>query len=323
MAKEDAVHWMKVAAEGDHYRLAFDQANTWSQKYNLVWDRILGLDIFPAEVARTEVAYYKGKMQRFGVPLDSRTKLTKTDWSLWSATLAESQTDFESFIAPICDYFNQTTTRDPLADSYDTDKVQSGGMHARPVIGGLFVKLLADKATWQKWSRCDHAKVGHWAPLPEPPRLTEVVPTSQKSPNTWSYTVDLPGADWTKLEFDSSHWKQGPAGFGTDGTPGAVVRTTWNSADIWLRRDITVPAGNHPNLQFLVYHDEDIEIYVNGVLAASESGYAASYVPLDINPPALALLKPGAKVTLAVHCHQTTGGQNVDVGLAEVTDARN
>ena len=261
-------------------------------------------------------------MQRFGVPLDSRTKLTKTDWSLWSATLAESQTDFESLIAPICDYLSQTTARDPLADSYETDKVQSGGMHARPVVGGLFVKLLADKATWQKWSRCDHAKVGNWAPLPEPPQVTELVPTSQKSATTWSYTIDRPGADWTKPEFDSSPWKQGPAGFGTDGTPGAVVRTTWNSADIWLRREITVPLGNHPNLQFLVYHDEDIEIYVNGVMAASESGYAASYVPLDINPPALALLKPGAKVTLAVHCHQTTGGQNVDVGLAEVIEAR-
>ena len=323
MAKDDAAHWMKVAAEGDHYRLAFDKPNTWSQKYNLVWDRILGLDIFPPEVAQKEIAHYKAVIQRYGVPLDSRTKLTKTDWCLWSATLAESQADFEAFIAPICDYLSQTTTRDPLADSYETDKVRSGGMHARPVVGGIFVKLLADRATWQKWARRDRVKVGNWAPLPEPPKITEVVATSQKTPSTWSYTIDRPGADWTKPEFDASQWKQGPAGFGTAGTPGAVVHTTWNTADIWLRREITMPPGEHPNLQFLVHHDEDIEIYVNGVPAASEGGFVGSYVPLDITPPARALLQPGAKVLLAVHCHQTEGGQNVDVGLAEVTEAKN
>jgi len=322
MAKEDAAHWMKAAGEGDHYRLAFDKPNTWSQKYNLVWDRILGLDIFPAEVAQKEIAHYKSVMQRYGVPLDSRTKLTKTDWSVWSATLAESQSDFEVLVAPICDYLSHTTTRDPVSDSYETDKIQSGGMHARPVVGGLFIKLLADKALWQKWSRRDHAKVGNWAPLPEPPRMTEVVPTSQQTPSTWSYTTDHPGADWAKPEFDSSQWKRGPAGFGTEGTPGAVVRTTWNTADIWLRREVTLPAGNHPNLQFLVYHDEDIEVYVNGELAASEAGFASNYVPLDIIPAARALLKPGATVTLAVHCHQTEGGQNVDVGLVDIAEVK-
>ena len=166
LARADAEHWLKVAAEGDHYRLAFDKPNTWSQKYNLVWDRILGLNIFPAAVAQKEVAHYKGVRQRYGVPLDSRTRLTKTDWELWSATLAESQADFEALIAPIYDYLNETTARDPLADSYETDKVHSGGMHARPVVGGLFVKLLAEHALWQKWSRRDHAKVGHWAALP-------------------------------------------------------------------------------------------------------------------------------------------------------------
>jgi hypothetical protein len=318
-AKTDAEHWMKVAAEGDHYRLAFDKPNTWSQKYNLVWDRILGLNVFPPEVARQEVAHYKSVMQRYGVPLDSRTHLTKTDWSVWSATMAENQADFEALVAPIYDYLNETSTRDPLADSYQTDRARSGGMHARPVVGGVFIKLFSEPSLWKKWASRGQAKVGNWAPLPEPPKVTELVPTSRQTPFSWRFTTQKPPNDWTKPEFDDSAWQEGAAGFGTRGTPGAVVRTTWNTADIWLRRQITLPAKLGDNIQFEVYHDEDVEIYVDSILAAGEGGFVTSYTPMEIQPLARGRLQPGAKVTLAVHCHQTAGGQNIDVGLVNVT----
>ena len=321
LAKADAAHWLKVADEDEHYRLAFDRTNTWSQKYNLVWDRILGLNVFPPEVARKEVAFYKAKLERYGPPLDSRTKLTKTDWSLWSATLADKQADFQALIDPVCDYLNETPTRDPLADSYRTDRVRSGGMHARPVVGGVFIKMLADRELWQKWARRDREQVTAWAPLPEAPQITEVVATAKVEPSTWSYTTEHPGKNWMKTDFDCSHWKTGQASFGTQGTPGAVVRTPWRSSDIWLRRELTVPAGNYPNLQLYVHHDEDVEIYIDGTLAASESGFTTSYVPLEIRPEARALLKPGAKVVLAAHCHQTIGGQNIDIGLANVVES--
>lgn len=324
LAKTDAEHWMKVASDGDHYRLAFDKPNTWSQKYNLVWDRILGLDIFPPEVAQKEVAYYKSKMLEYGVPLDSRTHLTKTDWSLWSASLADNQADFEAFVTPIYNYFDTTTTRDPLSDSYVTDEIHSGGMHARPVIGGLFIKMLTDRDMWMKWAHADHTKAGNWAPLPKPPVVTEVVPTSQQEGHVWKYTFDQPAGDWTSPGYDASGWKEGPAGFGTDGTPGAVVRTRWDTGDIWLRREITLPTKSFKasKLRLCVYHDEDAQVYVNGLLAGSEAGFNNSYTTLDIAPPALAWLKPGATVTLAVHCHQTTGGQGIDVGLVTVSKAR-
>jgi hypothetical protein len=168
LAKADAQHWMTAATDGDHSRLAFDKPDTWSQKYNLVWDRILGLNVFPPELARSEIAHYKKVMQPYGVPLDSRTHLTKTDWSVWSATLADNNADFEAFISPIYDYLNHTTKREPLVDSYVTDKIDSDGMHARPVVGGIFIKMLTDRQTWKKWSSRDHTKVGDWAPLPPP-----------------------------------------------------------------------------------------------------------------------------------------------------------
>jgi hypothetical protein len=318
LAKADAAHWVSVAAEGDHFRLAFDKPNTWSQKYNLVWDRILGLNIFPPEVAQKEVAFYKTVIQPYGVPLDSRTKLTKTDWSFWSATLAQHQADFEFLLAPIYKYLNHTGARSPFVDSFVTDKIDSDGMHARPVIGGLFIKMLADPAIWHKWSKAGQVKVGNWAPLPVTPPVVEVVPTSKDAPATWRYTTDKPPADWTKPAFDDSAWKEGPGTFGTEGTPGAVVRTRWSTDDIWLRRQITLPSSKLADLHFYADHDEDVEIYVNGVLASTDSGFTTTYVPLEISQQALALLRPGATVNVAVHCHQTSGGQNIDVGLVSV-----
>jgi hypothetical protein len=315
-----ARHWMQAADDGGHYRLAFDKPNTWSQKYNLAWDRILNLNGFPPSVAASETAYYKQVMQPYGVPLDSRTHLTKTDWSVWSATLAANQADFEAIISPIYRYLNTTTNRQPLVDSYITDNVKSDGMHARSVVGGIFIKMLTDPAVWSKWAGQDQTRVGHWAPLPPPPVITPVIPTSQRQAQIWHYTTTKPSDGWVVPGFNDSGWKTGPGGFGTAGTPGIVVGTTWNTDDIWIRRTITMPAEPHPHLKLIVFHDEDIEIYVNGVLAASAPGYNTAYEPFTIRPLARALLVPGATVTISAHCHQTTGGQGIDIGLSDVTE---
>jgi hypothetical protein len=310
LAKVDAVHWMKVASDGDHYRLAFDKQNTWSQKYNLVWDRILGLNIFPLSVAQQEVAYYKTVMQRYGLPLDSRTHLTKTDWSIWSATLGNDQADFEKIVAPIYEYLNNTTARDPITDSYMTDDIHSGGMHARPVVGGFFIKMLTDSTIWHKWTSGDKVKASNWAPLPLPPKITTVVPVS----NYWNYTTEKPADNWMKTGFNAEGWKKGQAGFGTEGG----AHTTWTTDDIWIRRTFIMPHVNLKNLQFYIFHDEDAEIYINGIWAATADSYNTNYEPFKMTTSAQALLKPGEQITLAIHCHQTEGGQFIDVGLVNV-----
>ncbi len=321
LARADADHWMAVADTGKASLLAFDKPGTWSQKYNLVWDQILGLNVFPPAVRAKEVAYYKTVMQPYGVPLDSRTHITKTDWTIWSATLADSPSDFETLVSPIYDYLTQTSTRDPLADEYTTDDIHSSGMHARPVVGGLFIKMLSDRAAWAKWSQGDKVAAAGWAPLPTAPKATYIVPTSQVTPAAWRYvTTAKPGDDWIKPGFDDSAWKTGNAPFANNPPGGIPTGTNWNDTpgDIWLRRTVTLPPGSYSNLSFMVYHDEDVEIYVNGVPAASDGGYNSGYQPLDISPAAAALLKPGATVVLAAHVHQTTGGQGIDIGLASL-----
>ena len=320
LAKLDAAHWMKVADDGDHSRLAFDKPGTWSQKYNLVWDRILGLNVFPPSVAQKEVAFYKTVMQRYGVPLDSRTHLTKTDWSVWTATLADNPADFELFISRIYDYLNQTSIRDPLMDSYETDRLGDGWgprFYARPVVGGFFVKMLTDRAIWHKWASDDKMKASDWAPLPEPPKITVVVPAADKQPAIWSYTTAKPADGWTGQDFDDSSWKKGQSGFGTVGTPDAMIGTVWQTDDIWLRREVDLPVKNYDELQAWLHHDEDAEVYINGVLALKASGFITSYDCFPLTPQGKAALKPG-KNLIALHCHQTTGGQYIDFGLVDV-----
>jgi len=153
LAESFAKEWVKLADDGDHYRLAFDKPGTWSQKYNLVWDRILGLNLFPPEVARKEIAYYKTKLNPFGLPLDNRQTYTKTDWEVWTATLAETPADWEALMKPVYAFVSATPQRVPLTDWYWTLDAKHRGFQARPVIGGVFIKMLSDAAIWRKWSR--------------------------------------------------------------------------------------------------------------------------------------------------------------------------
>jgi hypothetical protein len=151
-AQEFAKKWETMAADGDHYRLAFDKPGTWSQKYNLVWDRLLGLNLFPAEVARREIAFYRKTQNQYGLPLDNRRDYTKLDWVLWTATLAESQADFDSIAGPAWQFANDSASRVPLTDWYDTKTAKQQGFQARSVVGGLFIKMLADPVMWKKYA---------------------------------------------------------------------------------------------------------------------------------------------------------------------------
>lgn len=144
-AKEMAQEWMKMADDGDHYRLTFDKPGTWSQKYNLIWNKLLKYNIFPESVAQKEIAYYLTKQNVYGLPLDSRREYTKSDWIMWTATLADDDATFQKFIAPVHKFYNETTDRVPMSDWYNTDSKTHVGFQARSVVGGYYIKMLQNK----------------------------------------------------------------------------------------------------------------------------------------------------------------------------------
>jgi hypothetical protein len=316
LAREFAKRWTHEADDGDHYRLAFDRPGTWSQKYNLIWDRILDLNLFPAEVARKEMDYYRKVQNQYGLPLDNRKEYTKLDWITWTATLTQKRADFEALIDPIYTFLNETPNRSPMTDWYETKTAKKVGFTARPVVGGVFAQMLYDQAVWKKWASRDKTKAANWAPMPPPPRLHNVVAAADTQPALWLYTTEKPSTNWFQAAFDASAWKEGSAGFGTTTTPGAKIGTVWHGSDIWLRRDVDLSHRNLSNVVGWLHHDEDAEVYINGILALRARGYSTSYEPFELNARGSAALKP-SKNTIAIHCHQTTGGQYIDFGLME------
>lgn len=317
IAKEFADRWIKEADDGDHFRLAFDRPNTWSQKYNLIWDRILGLNLWPAAVLRKEMDYYRKVQNVYGLPLDNRKDYTKLDWILWTATLTRQRQDFDALLNPVFRFLNETPDRSPMTDWYETKTARRVGFTARPVVGGVFAEMLYDRDVWGKWAGRDQTKAAGWAPLPKASQTTVILPTSEKEAVQWEYTFAKPGQNWFRTDFDASQWSEGPGGFGTRGTPSAVVRTLWNGSDIWLRREFHLDKAAGDRVMLRIHHDEDAEVYIDGALAASVQGYSTDYEPLPLNASALAALKPG-KHLLAIHCRQTSGGQYIDAGLMEL-----
>jgi hypothetical protein len=150
-----AAKWQTMAKDGDHYKLAFDVPGSWSQKYNLVWDKLLKLDLFPASVHENEIAFYLKHLNRYGLPLDSRKDYTKLDWELWTATLADKPEEFQQFMTPLAQWVNETPSRVPLTDWYDTKTGEQEGFQARSVVGGLYVKAYADAALTKRWRAMD------------------------------------------------------------------------------------------------------------------------------------------------------------------------
>ncbi len=143
------------------------------------------------------------------------------------------------------------------------------------------------------------AKEGGWD-RPEPP--------------VWRYTTEKPAEGWEKADFDDSGWKDGPAGFGTEGTPGAIIGTKWDTPEIWIRRTFDWKDDAAGELALEVHHDEDAEVHLNGTLVAKLEGFTTSYVFVPLTAEHRDVLTKGSN-TIAIHCKQTRGGQYIDLGI--------
>ena len=314
IARADVTHWMSqsISTDGSHYLFEFGDQGTGVQLYNLVMDQILGTNLFPASVAALDISYAQSVQQTYGVPISSTTARSSLEWSMWEASMATSSTVFQSLVAPMYNYLNTTTVRVPETDIHDDTSNTQSYFDARPVIGGLYVKILTDPAMVAKYSSQDTQTLGAYAAFPA---NSVVDPSALENAQQWQYTTTTPTGSWTSPSFNAGGWSTGYAGFGLIGAPSLLINTYWTTPNLYLRQNFYVPDIAYSNLDFELYHDGNVTIYVNGVLAASATGYTNGYTDVPISSAALAQLVPGQTVTLSVYAQATGGHQGVDLGI--------
>jgi hypothetical protein len=243
-------------------------------------------------------------------------KVGKNPWQAkgWGYTTTQTAEELENLYANYADLLRQFKERNGLNAAIYTQLTD-----VEIEINGLLTydrQLKVDP----KWI----AKANHfeWAG----PTYESLVPTSETTSQEYQYTLTEPGADWMKIDADTSNWENGQGGFGTRETPGiGKIGTEWGTRDIWLRRTFDLPALSEAQLKRLVlrlFHDEDVEVYINGELALKKEGFVSSYTQLPLSAESKKALKLGARNLIALHCRQTRGGQFIDVGLGVVNDER-
>ena len=305
IAKRMAQVWEMDARDGDHYKLAFDRGGTWSLKYNLVWDKMWGINIFPKQVREREVKFYQTKMNTWGVPLDNREQYTKSDWLIWAASMADDTETFLKFSDPLWKWVNETTDRVPLCDWYYTDSRHMRGFRARSVIGGHWMKVLMDKyapdgdTSGTEWAPQGYKIKTKWAaevdpknPLPEYPRPQLVRQEWQNLNGLWQYAITPQTQRTIPTQWDG----QILVPFPVESSLSGVMRMLDKNYYLWYQREFTVPenwAGQHVILNFGAV-DYQARVFVNGTALGNHTGGFDSFA-FDITD----YLKDGVN-TLAV-----------------------
>jgi hypothetical protein len=257
----------------------------------------------PAAKGRARVL---GEFGGLGLPVDGHTWQGKDNWGYRT---------FETKDALSAAYHQLMRRLHPLVGKGLSAAVYTQTTDVEVEVNGY---LTYDREV----QKIDTAKLKEWhdALHGPPPVTTDLVPTSEEKPQTWGYRFDKPADGWQKSATDGDGWKSGPGGFGTKITPNATIATEWDTPDIWVRREFTLKAAPGEDVLLRMYHDEDAEVYLNGVLAAKAAKYNGGYEEFAIKPEALKTLKAGKNV-IAIHCKQTGGGQYIDAGLVEVRPA--
>ncbi|MEI7901325.1 MAG: DUF4965 domain-containing protein, partial [bacterium] len=152
IARDYMAKWQELSKGDGHTLLAYGNPGTWAMKHNMIWDRVLGLNLVPSSIIDAEIAWYLKVQKKYGLPVDNRTDTSLIDWALWSIAPARDPKDFQALLEPIFNYANETPSRVPLCDWYVTSDGKMRAFQARPVVGGVFIKLLADEKLWKKYS---------------------------------------------------------------------------------------------------------------------------------------------------------------------------
>jgi hypothetical protein len=259
-----------------------------------------GPGMFPPERDRVSVL---GEFGGLGLPIEGHTWLDKNNWGYRNFTdRADLQRNYERLIRQLPALINKGLAAAIYTQTTDVEIEVNGLLtYDREV-----VKFDVDRL----------AKL-HLQLYGKPPQTTVVVPTAESGLQKWRMTTDKPKAGWESFDFDDSPWKEVSSGIGGETPPNAIIRTQWKTPDVWVRRVFEVDSTKLKDPHLRIYFDEDCEVFLNGVQIASFTGYVTQYLDEPLGD-AKKHFKPGRNV-IAIHCHQTGGGQYIDAGFVDVT----
>jgi len=281
IAKKMAQVWEIDARDGDHYKLAFDRGNTWSQKYNLVWDKLWGINIFPRQVMEREMKYYLTKQNTYGLPLDSRENYTKSDWVLWTAAMADTNETFLKFSDLVWKYANETKTRWPLSDWYWTTNGEARGFRARSVIAGHWMKVLMDKyapdVEETGWTPQGYKIKTRWASEVNPEKVLPEYPRPQLERSEWmnlNGLWDYAITPMTQRSIPTVWDGKILVPFPLESSLSGVMRMLDKNNYLWYQRTFTLPDGWTGRDVILNFGAVDYQarVFVNGINIGNHTG---------------------------------------------------
>ena len=282
-----------------------NQTSGWSDRGGSdVYDKhsYPGPDMFPVEEKRASVL---GEFGGLGWPVEGHLWWNKRNWGYRNY---DNLDDLREHYANLIFWLRPLIGNGLAAAVYTQTTDVEGEVNGLMTYDRAMVKMDAD------WL----AKTNGTVFLPAP-AMRVLLPTSEAESRLWRYTTEEPKGEWKTAGYDDSAWKEGPAVFGTEGTPGARIRTVWDTPDIWVRQSFELGAVPEKGVFLMLHHDEDAAAYINGTAAVHAKGFNANYVPYAVSEEACAALRTGSN-TLAIHCSQTRGGQCIDAGLVVVDE---
>ena len=320
LARDYAAKWQDLARDEGRTRLAYDLPGTWGMKHNLIWDRVLGLGLFPDSLGEREIAWYRQVQGPFGLPVDNRTDTCLIDWALWSMAPARRPEDFQALFDPIWRYAHETPSRVPLSDWFTTTDAKQKGFQARPVVGGLFIKLLADPSSWNLWAGRGENARGSWAPLPAPappnalepdrPRAAVSGPVShfQSLAGPWRFQLDPSGEGeargWFRMTFDDTIRLPGTTDENQKSRRNDHTNFTSHlsrlypySGPAWYQRDVEIPAAwGNKRITLLLERTKMTTVWVDD----RAMGHADSLAAMQVFDLTAALAPGPHRLTLRV-----------------------
>jgi hypothetical protein len=254
----------------------------------------------PLEKVRASVL---GEFGGLGLPLDGHTWLDRGNWGYRSyTTLPELNTAYQNLMAQLRLNAGDGLSSAIYTQTTDVEIEVNGVMtYDRSMVKLTPESVAANRRMYER-----------------PPTIQHIVQASDRTPQTWRYTTTTPPVNWFDPAFVDSGWSSGPGGFGAPTTRHARVGTPWRTPDIWLRRTFSLSAAaSSPHLK--IFHDDDTKVYLNGTLIAELPGANAGFAFIPLAAAARTALRAGRN-TLAIHTHQTRGGQYIDAGIVDVIE---